>query len=95
MSWEARKGRGRYYTRSRRVGGKVVREYLGGGRIGEILAGFDMLKRDERLTEAAELKQSRAEEAALDAEVEQICLRRNREHWDCEFSCKHQAYKMF
>ena len=66
MSWEARKGRGRYYTRSRRIGGKVVREYLGGGRIGEILAGFDMLKRDERLTEAAELKQSRAEPSCAD-----------------------------
>ena len=73
MSWEARKGRGKYYTRSRRVGGQVVREYVGAGRAAEIMADFDRRKRAEHVHEAAERKKQRAEETSLDAEVGQIC----------------------
>ena len=48
MGWETRKGRGRYYTRSRRVNGRVIREYVGCGGLAEALASLDALDRLER-----------------------------------------------
>jgi hypothetical protein len=62
MSWERRGGRGLYYTRTRRVNGKVVREYFGAGPVGRVAAALDARARDRRAAEAAAL---RAEEQRL------------------------------
>ncbi len=59
MGWETRQRGGAYYTRSRWVDGKVVREYVGGGVIGRLAARQDELERLQREQEAARRKAER------------------------------------
>jgi hypothetical protein len=56
MTWETRKKRGRYYTRSRRRDGRVVREYIGAGQIGEAAAATDAFDRGQRKAETERLR---------------------------------------
>lgn len=48
MSWETRQRGGRYYTRTRRVNGRCVREYLGCGVEGALSAQADTEDREAR-----------------------------------------------
>jgi len=66
MAWEMRGGCGPYYTRSRRVNARVVREYIGGGQIGHIAAEFDAIRRAERIAEADARRQEITEIEELD-----------------------------
>lgn len=57
MGWEMRGNYGPYYTRSRRVGARVVREYVGKDRIAQLAAQLDEIDRMERQAKSAEHKQ--------------------------------------
>ena len=48
MGWEKRRRGGLYYTRSKKVRGRVVREYVGGGLLGQLAALSDAERRAKR-----------------------------------------------
>jgi hypothetical protein len=71
--WERRERGGLYYTRSRKVNGQLVREYVGGGLLGQLAARMDAEERRERQQEAAAWKEGREQIEALTAPVEELC----------------------
>ena len=68
MGWE----RGRYYTRSRKVAGRVVREYVGGGVLGLLSEEQDARGREEREAERSALREAQAEADAVDASIDTL-----------------------
>lgn len=67
MGWE----RGnRYYTRSRKVDGRVVREYIGAGEKGEQAAADDVAEKERRDAQRHASAEERFRAEALAAEVD-------------------------
>lgn len=73
MAWERRDRGGLYYTRSKKVNGRVEREYIGGGVFAEIAALLDAEKRRRREIGAAVWREERADMEDLDSRVEEFC----------------------
>lgn len=72
MSWETRPNGSRYYTRSRRVNGRIVREYVGGGAIGELSEQMDAIEREERQQRAEAIRDAKAERDSFDELLRQF-----------------------
>lgn len=70
--WERRERGGLYYTRSRKEGGRVVREYVGGDVLGELAAQLDAEDRQRREEQAARWRDEQADLDALDAPVVEL-----------------------
>jgi hypothetical protein len=68
MGWE----RGRYYTRSRKVNGRVIREYIGTGRVAELVAQMDAIERQQRQAERAAQRAEWTELEALDPPLNEL-----------------------
>ena len=60
MGWDRPRGGGCYYTRSKKRGGKVITQYIGGGTLGELAAAADALRRAERRARTETLRVERA-----------------------------------
>ncbi|MGM0488439.1 MAG: hypothetical protein ACQESR_16975 [Planctomycetota bacterium] len=69
MGWE----KGRYYTRSRKVNGRVVREYVGGGEVGAMAARVDAINRERRHQERESWRLEQEEMDTIDASVDNVC----------------------
>ena len=71
--WERRERGGLYYTRSRKVDSRVVREYVGGGVLGELAAATDAQERRRREEGAKARREARERMEALVAPAEELC----------------------
>jgi hypothetical protein len=72
MGWEKRDRGGRYYTRSKKVGDRLIREYVGTGPLAEIVAQTDALERHQHEEKAKAWREERETLEALDRSVEEL-----------------------
>ncbi len=73
MAWETRPRGGLYYTRSRRIAGRVTREYLGGGAVAHLAALLDERERDEREAARERERERWAQVEAADDLIDTLC----------------------
>ena len=73
MGWERRDRGGRYYTRSRKVQGRVVREYVGTGPVAEMIAEIDNTKLAQRVARREALRAEQKRMASVEAPVSDLC----------------------
>ena len=59
--------------RSRKVNGRVVREYIGGGEVGALVAQMDAIDRECRESERECWRLEKEEMEAFDASVAKVC----------------------
>ena len=72
MPWEKRRGK-EYYYRKRRIGDRVVSEYVGTGPDAEAAAALDELKRQTREKERERFRREQEKQLAIDQEVDRVC----------------------
>lgn len=73
MAWETR-GNNIYYYRKRRVGCRVISEYIGRGAIAQEIAFMDLETKEERLEKSRRVEQQLGEFSLFENQVTQVSL---------------------
>jgi hypothetical protein len=73
MPWEHRNGRGRYYTRTRKINGVVTRQYVGAGPLAELVAHADDLTRQALTAESDAVRRLRAQTHDFERRLDNLC----------------------
>ena len=71
--WEHRDRGGSYYTRSHKVAGRVVREYVGTGPLAELAAELDAEERRQRQEQRQVWREELERMEALEGSIEELC----------------------
>ncbi len=71
MAWEDRNGN-RYYYRKRRIGDRVVSEYMGGGELASLFVMIDEGEQERRQWEREATRAERQEQQELDHQVDEV-----------------------
>ena len=71
MGWEQR-GKGRYYYRKKRVGQRVMSEFMGTGSLADLYSDLDTVARIERCLTRTEWAKQRMEASNLEAELKHL-----------------------
>jgi len=71
MGWEKR-GNRKYLYRKRRIGRRVVSEYVGRGEVAELVCERDGMNRIERDLRTAEAAAARERQRNIDAEIDRL-----------------------
>lgn len=71
MAFENRNGR-TYYYRKKRIGNRVISEYVGGGEVADLIAGLDELKREQKQFETQIEREMRKESEEIDQDLTEI-----------------------
>ena len=71
MGWE-RRGNREYYYQAERVGGRVVKRYVGGGRIGELAVQLDAIEQSKKEMDRVMRRLEREEIEALDTPLGEL-----------------------
>ena len=71
MSWENRDGC-RYYYRKRRVGRRVVSEYIGSGLMAEMVSEQDEMDRQQRIRDRQSFENQKVDIKKMDVELDSL-----------------------
>jgi len=72
MAWEIRRNK-KYYYRKRRIGDRVVSEYVGAGPVAEAAAAHDELTRQAQEEMRELLRRERERQGVIDRRVDRVC----------------------